>query len=72
MQDTLYCRCMHDVPLLECDDLNAQSAQQTAELLFRIIISANQLSTYGAVADWREKFDQQISGSSGSTGKMVA
>ena len=32
----------------------------TAELLLRIIISVNQLSIYGAVADWREEFAQQI------------
>ena len=32
----------------------------TAELLFRIIISVNQLSIYGAVADWCEELAQQI------------
>ena len=33
----------------------------TAESLFRIIISVNQLSVYGAIADWCQKFAQQIS-----------
>ena len=33
----------------------------TAELLFRIIISVNQLSIHGAVSDWCEEFAQQIS-----------
>ena len=33
----------------------------TAELLFRIIISFNQLSVYGAILDWCEELSQQIS-----------
>ena len=33
----------------------------TAVVLFRIIISVNQLSVNGAVADWREELAQQIS-----------
>ena len=32
----------------------------TAELLFRIITSVNQLSVCGAVADWCEELAQQI------------
>ena len=45
----------------------------TAELLLRIIISVNQLSIYGAVADWCEELAQQISDhSSSSTGNPVA
>ena len=32
----------------------------TAELLFRIMISVNQLSVYGAASDWCEEFAQQI------------
>ena len=32
----------------------------TAELLFRIIASVNQLSVYGAVLDWCEELAQQI------------
>ena len=45
----------------------------TVELLFRIIISVNQLSLYGAVADWCEELSQQISDHfSSSTGNLVA
>ena len=46
---------------------------ETAELLFRIIISVNQLSVYGAVSAWCEEFAQQISDHfSPCTGKPVA
>ena len=45
----------------------------TAELLFRMVISVNQLSIYGAISDWCEELAQQISDHSfSSTGKLVA
>ena len=45
----------------------------TAQLLFRIVISINQISVYGAVADMCEELAQQISDhSSSSTGNPVA
>ena len=44
-----------------------------AELLFRTIISVNQLSVYGATSAWCEELAQQISDHSfSSTGKPVA
>ena len=47
--------------------------QRTAELLFRIIVSVNQLSLYGAVSDWCQELAQLISAhSSSSTGNTVA
>ena len=50
---------------------NSDSA--TAELLFRMIISVNQLSLYGGVSDWCEEIAQQMSEhSSSSTGRPVA
>ena len=50
---------------------NSDSA--TAELLFRMIISVNQLSLYGAVSDWCGELAQQISEhSSSSTARPVA
>ena len=43
----------------------------TAEMSFRIIIAANLLSIYGAVADWCEELAQQISDhSSSGTGNV--
>ena len=45
----------------------------TAELLFRIIISVNELGVHGAMSDWCEKLAQQISDPSfSSTGTPVA
>ena len=50
---------------------NGDSA--TAELLFRTIISVNQLSVNGAVSDWCEELAQQNSDPySTSTGKLFA
>ena len=44
----------------------------TAQLLFRIIMSVNQLIVHGAVSDWCEELAQQISAhSSSSTGKPL-
>ena len=45
---------------------NYNADPATAELLFRIFISVNQLSVYGAAADWCEKLAQQISDHSSS------
>ena len=44
----------------------------TAELVLRTIISVNQLSIYGAVADMCDELTCRISGCSESTGKLVA
>ena len=45
----------------------------TAQLLFRIIVSVNQLSIYGAVSNWCEELALQISDpSSSNTRKPVA
>ena len=41
------------------DHYNGDST--TAELLFRIIFSVNQLSIYGAISDWCEESAEQIS-----------
>ena len=44
----------------------------TAQLLFRIVMSVNQLIVYGAVSDWCEELAQQISAHSSSmTGKPL-
>ena len=45
----------------------------TAELLLRIIVSVNQLSIYGVIADWCQNLAQRIAAhSSLSTGYPVA
>ena len=50
-----------------------QRGSSDGRVVFRIIISVNQLSIYGAVADWCEELAQQISDhSSLSTGHLVA
>ena len=55
------------------EKIHHNSDSTTAELLFRIIISVNQLSAYGAVADWCKELAQQISDHSfSSTGRQVA
>ena len=41
--------------------LRYNGGSSTAELLFRIIISVNQVRVYRAVADWCEELAQQIS-----------
>ena len=45
---------------------------QIVEVFFRSIISVNQLSIYGAVADMCEELASQISDCSASTGRLVA
>ena len=44
----------------------------TAELVLRTIMSVNQLSIYGAVADMCDELECRISGLSEGTGKLVA
>ena len=44
----------------------------TAEVFLRTIISVNQLSVYGAVADMCDELASRISGCSESTEKLVA
>ena len=52
---------------------NHNAEPHTAELLLRIIVSVNQLSVYGAVADWCQDLAQQIKVlSSPSTGTPFA
>ena len=45
---------------------------ETVEVILRTIISVNQLSVYGAVADMRDELAWRISGCSESTGRPVA
>ena len=45
---------------------------ETAEVVLRTIISVNQLSVYGAVADMCRELAWRISGCSERTGKLVA
>ena len=45
---------------------------ETAEVVLRTIVSVNQLSTYGAVADMCDELAWRISGCSEGTGKLVA
>ena len=45
---------------------------ETAEVVLRTIISVNQLSIYGAVADVCDELACRISDCSESTGKLVA
>ena len=45
---------------------------ETVEVILRTIVSVNQLSVYGAVADMCDELAWRISGCSESTGKPVA